>query len=381
MKRMTDQSMTAPAGSDSDMGERAARPLCILVLGMHRSGTSVLTGLLGLLGVSLPKNLMPPSSDNLKGYFEPDDIVTLHNEMLVAFGSSWSDVRPLVSSVFASTTALPFKVRIAKALNENFGDSKLYVVKDPRICRLVPLWRDIIVTLGAELSFVSVIRNPLEVAYSLAQRNQLPIEYSLNLWLRHVLDAEFQTRGQRRTFVRYADLMRDWKRVIDELQDKMGIPLSTRTAEIQNAVAALIDEKMRHHQIGAQTLAIECRNHPLILKAYDALEKLVGRSDDAGAIKSLDDVREEFERAISAFGLGSDSPLFAMQSNLDIEQFKSNQVHDEYLRVMADLEVQTKRVTELEDQCKSALDQLTAAKSRLRELENALQNAQPKLAD
>lgn len=283
---------------------------------MHRSGTSALAGVLGLLGASLPKNLMPSNSDNPKGFFEPDDIVAIHEEMLSAFGSSWVDFRRLDSSMFDSEAVAPFKTRLVAAMKNNYGDATKYVLKDPRICRLFPLWRSIFAFLGVETRVISVIRNPLEVARSLAQRDGLSHAYSSNLWLRHVLDSEFATRDSTRIFVRYADFMRDWMHVIDEIESEIGIELLDRTQEVQAAVEAFIDSNARHHAVDGKTLAFECRDQPLVLKTYHALEKLVGRSSNPRAMKILDDVRESFDEATRAFDIGFGADLISAQYNL-----------------------------------------------------------------
>src|SRR5690348_14529849 len=86
--------------------------LFLVILGMHRSGTSLLAGALGLLGASLPKHVMPSNCSNPKGYFEPQKIVELHDEMLLALNSSWSDFRHLDFSRLDPTAAAGFKERL-----------------------------------------------------------------------------------------------------------------------------------------------------------------------------------------------------------------------------------------------------------------------------
>src|SRR5262245_1322694 len=99
---------------------QSGRPLCIFVLGMHRSGTSLFAGVLGLLGAGLPKNLLPANSWNPKGYFEPLDIVNLHEEMLSALGSSWADLRRLDPALFNSAAVASFKPRLMAAVKNNY---------------------------------------------------------------------------------------------------------------------------------------------------------------------------------------------------------------------------------------------------------------------
>src|SRR5688572_29093711 len=68
----------------------------IITLGMHRSGTSVVTRGLQVLGVSLGDNLMAPfEGNNDKGFWEDNDINKLNIEMLNTLGSDWHFLTPL----------------------------------------------------------------------------------------------------------------------------------------------------------------------------------------------------------------------------------------------------------------------------------------------
>ena len=295
---------------------QSGRSLCIVVLGMYRSGTSVLTGVLGLLGASLPKKLMLANESNPKGFFEPNDIVELHDEMLSALGSSWADYRRLDPALFNSAAAAPFKARIVAALRADYENATKFVVKDPRICRFFPLWCDVADVFGAETRALLVIRNPLEVAWSLAQRDGLPHGYGLRLWLRHVLDSEFDTRHSPRVFVTYADFMLDWEHVIDTSTNELGIALSDPTPEVRAAVDALIDRDMRHYAVDEETFVLEYGDNPLVLKAYRALKTLIVRSSDVDAMKALDEVRETFDDAIKSRGYQIDGDVISVLTKL-----------------------------------------------------------------
>src|SRR6516164_8769546 len=72
---------------------RVSPPRAVIVLGMHRSGTSAVTRVVSLLGADLPKNLLPPSLTNELGYWESSDLMTIHDELLSSGGSKWDDWR------------------------------------------------------------------------------------------------------------------------------------------------------------------------------------------------------------------------------------------------------------------------------------------------
>ncbi|MBI1172349.1 glycosyltransferase [bacterium] len=182
----------------------------IVVLGMHRSGTSALAGLFGKLGFELPATIMGATKDNLAGYFESKIIADLNDEILQAHGSAWSDIHPfLVHSDRNEDNSR--RARAERMIQAEFGNSQRFVLKDPRICRLLPFWQGVLNAVNTQPKYIHIHRNPLEVAHSLLKRDKFPLKYGLALWLRHMLDAEHYTRGQQRIFVRYEDLLADWR--------------------------------------------------------------------------------------------------------------------------------------------------------------------------
>ena len=110
--------------------EKAGRARkAILVLGMHRSGTSALTRVLNLYGAALPRRMIPPNPNNEKGYWEPKVIVRIHDELLSAAGSRWDDVLDFPAAWFASEIAQTFAIRLL-GVARRVPAAKLFVVKD-----------------------------------------------------------------------------------------------------------------------------------------------------------------------------------------------------------------------------------------------------------
>ncbi|MGL4463498.1 MAG: sulfotransferase family protein, partial [Planctomycetia bacterium] len=142
----------------------------LLVLGMHRSGTSALTRVMSLLGVDLPTNLLPANEGNETGHWESSEIVAVHDEMLEALGSSWDDPLALPPVWFDSDAAEPYRRRLLELLRRDFADVDSFVVKDPRICRFVGFWTKLLADFDARPRFVLPLRHPLEVAASLKKR-------------------------------------------------------------------------------------------------------------------------------------------------------------------------------------------------------------------
>ena len=190
-----------------------SRRQAIIVLGMHRSGTSALAGALGILGMRLPSHLMPPTTDNPKGYFESEQIFAIHERLLAAAGTNWFGIEGLSADWIHSAQASAFVDELVAAVRQEYGNAATFVVKDPRICRLMPLWRQVLDKVGAQARFAIPLRNPLEVAQSLEKLHGLSLAHGCLLWLCNILDAERETRGLRRVFVHYHDLLSDPARV------------------------------------------------------------------------------------------------------------------------------------------------------------------------
>lgn len=152
--------------------------MAIAVVGMHRSGTSLVARLLNLAGVDLgPKDhLMAPAKDNEDGFWEDLRFVKLNERILNAVGGDW-DVLPPAGAAGASQALEPMRAAAEKLIasarsNDDWG------WKDPRTSLLLPFWLSVL----PELRVVVCIRNPLEVALSLHHRNHLSYTYGISLW-------------------------------------------------------------------------------------------------------------------------------------------------------------------------------------------------------
>lgn len=175
--------------------ERLAGSTALVVLGMHRSGTSALTGMLHHLGVALGEHLMPATQDNPRGYWEHADIVKVNERLMAALGWAWSDIRSLPPGFERGEPAQTAWAELTAIFDRDFAGAPLWGVKDPRLCRLMPLWSALLTAEQVTPRFVLVLRHPLDVAASLAARDGIGAARGLLLWLGHLLDAERATRG------------------------------------------------------------------------------------------------------------------------------------------------------------------------------------------
>jgi len=218
----------------------------LIVLGMHRSGTSAMAGLLGEMGCDLPKNLMAAAEMNAKGFFESNKITSLNDDLLSSAGMTWYDLHRFPHTWHDSHRAAEFHARATAALSEEFGQSGLFVMKDPRNCRLVPFWEAALDAQGAQPVYVCIHRDPVEVAASLVHWADYEPLYGQILWLRHVLDAEIVTRGKKRMFVSYEQVLSDWRGLVGRISSDLDLvfPRSIETAS--RGVQAFLSRDLKH---------------------------------------------------------------------------------------------------------------------------------------
>ncbi|MGB6698831.1 MAG: hypothetical protein WBE80_08995 [Methylocella sp.] len=274
----------------------------ILVLGMHRSGTSAAAGSLVKLGGAQPKTLMPAEGGNERGYFESQALMIFHEELLASAGSSWTDWRQFNPAWYQSPAFPAFQKRAKQLFKEEFGGEPLAVLKDPRICRFAPFWLEVLAGMKARVRVVIPVRSPLEVAFSMRKRFGFSLATGALLWLRHIIDAEIATRALPRSIFTWDQLLRDWRSVAEKASTELGLSwprLSDATAhEIENFVGY----DLVHHRVSAPELAAHPDIHEWTMATYRAMLKLARAPQSRSALKTLDKTRDAFNRASRMFG-------------------------------------------------------------------------------
>ena len=157
----------------------------ICVIGMHRSGTSVITRGVVALGAYPGEFLIPATEDNLKGHWEDSRIVELNTRILEYLGFNWFDYDHSVVDRFNQLLAMyqdQFLDRALSIISDLFSHSDCIVIKDPRMSILLPFWKTVFLKLETEAQYIYVFRNPLEVAKSMNVRDEIDIEDGLRVW-------------------------------------------------------------------------------------------------------------------------------------------------------------------------------------------------------
>jgi O-antigen biosynthesis protein len=229
---------------------KLAGSTAVIVLGMHRSGTSALAGMLHRLGVVLGERLMAPSPDNPRGYWEHGEIVAIHDRLLTTLGSGWDDIRSPPAGFQDLAAAQAARLELASILRRDFSGAALWGLKDPRLCRLMPLWANVLDAERVEPRYVLALRHPLDVAASLVARDRMSPAKAGLLWLGHLLDAERATRDGKRTIVHYEDLFgeRGWRPIADRIAAELGLAWPRHDAAAEAAVDAFLEPELRRRR-------------------------------------------------------------------------------------------------------------------------------------
>src|SRR5580658_4129152 len=143
----------------------------VLVLGMHRSGTSAITRGLQMLGVYLGNDFLSPRPDNPTGYWEDRNICELNERLLAVFGLNWEDVALIDDARWQEPDVESLRTQAVEYLRLVFSSHSLWGFKDPRTIRLLPFWQSVLRRLDVDDCYLVVIRNPRSVAISLSQRH------------------------------------------------------------------------------------------------------------------------------------------------------------------------------------------------------------------
>ena len=229
------------------------------ILGMHRSGTSALTGMLAQSGFAAPKDPMPATERNPKGYWESLRVFNLNEQFLSQLNSHWSSHISLPKGWAYSGKAREWRSALAESFAYAYQGGANPLIKDPRFSILIAGLEPWFESTLAQFIFLIPIRHPVEVANSLCQAESISASQCIRLWIKSVYEAELATRGRLRLFIRYEDLIENPLTVLSQINqltecqatsDKKRSPsIGDKIAESNLAnSAAFIEPLLRHQQ-------------------------------------------------------------------------------------------------------------------------------------
>lgn len=341
------------------------RKTALVVLGMHRSGTSSVAGTLALLGAAAPKSLLEARPDNPKGFWESLAVIDLNDRILQAGESWWNDWRKFDLAKLAEVQRAALQAEIPGLLRSEFGDAQTIVLKDPRLCRLWPLWEPMLEGAGYDARYILPVRSPVEVARSLAARNGFSLAEGVALWLTHVLAAEQATRGRPRRITLWADFMRDWRRERQLIEDTLAIDLSSGDASLDAAVDDFLAPDLQR-QRGATDLEQETYGHAWAVEGFELFSALA-LDDSASTYRRIDALSQRFETARDLFGRAL-GPVLWNAHMAPIYLGERDQARDDAAGLNARLADQVQAVAAMQarvEQGREAIDRLSAETAAL----------------
>jgi hypothetical protein len=220
----------------------------LLILGMHRSGTSALARVLGLCGADLGSRLVAGSHGNEAGHWEDAFAVELHDRLLAAFGATWDEPLALPRDWRQGEAGRDAVGQITAYLRQDRAAHTLWALKDPRLCLFAPAWRQAADAAAMPLSAVLMARHPGEVARSLAARDGIAHGRGLLLWLEYTIAAFASIDGLPATVIDYSSLIGDWRQVLARVSALRGMQALQADATTAAAVEGFLDPGKRHQR-------------------------------------------------------------------------------------------------------------------------------------
>lgn len=183
------------------------KPAQIFIVGMHRSGTSAVTNLLANMGAYFGRQdeSIGSNPENPKGFWERRDVRRVNDELLHSLGCEWDALTHWDLQKLQPETVSNFRKQVREIYNRLEAASRSCVIKDPRLCLLLPLWLEC----SSNPIVIYVHRNPEEIARSLLSRNGYPLSFGLKLWESYATHALHHAQDTRSMFVDYERVITD----------------------------------------------------------------------------------------------------------------------------------------------------------------------------
>ena len=245
-----------------------------LILGMHRSGTSLLASLIQALGVDLGDKLFPGDEHNPTGYFEDQDCVTIHERMLDALGQMpWhgeTGMQPMPPAWWRAPDMQPLVGQLEQWLDQRLQRGRPWGLKDPRTTRFLPMWRELLERRGVRARFLLAVRDPAEVAGSIATRDAAPARRIQQTWLRFNMEALLHAGDALVGVFDYADWFADGLNALRLLSEALGV--QSDDAVLRRS----LDERLRPDLHRQRTEQLEAE--PWARQAYAFLREATRKS-------------------------------------------------------------------------------------------------------
>lgn len=282
----------------------------VLITGTGRSGTSTMSGALHHLGLYVPGPYLGANATNPKGFYESRWAVKFHNRLTERAGINIFDSRPGAFDRAQAAVTPQARARLVAFLREHAKTSDQVVIKDPRTVWVQRLWREAADEAGLEIRYISMLRHPAEVVGSRttyyagadvgeAKKRRYAI-FNVARWVNNSLISERETRGFPRAFVRYTDLLQDWRPVLRGVAEDLDLRLNADLSTAQHHdVDDFIEPGLRRHTVTWEELAVPGALQEVAQAVWDQHQVLAdSRGVDREASQALDRLAQDFQRVL-----------------------------------------------------------------------------------
>jgi hypothetical protein len=272
----------------------------LVVAGPGRSGTSLFSGLTSKFGFAVPQPEVNADWTNPRGFSEPQWAVDFHQGLLDSVQVTVDDGRPEAWDICARVAERPrARRRLAAWLDKQLEESGRILVKDPRLAWFFELYRETAKDIDASLRVVTMLRDPVEVTRSreLAYGTRTTGTTKVASWVNTMLGVEARTRGLPRAFVRYEDLLTDWRSAVTRAWDALDLDLLSDASPEQVAAAgSLVDPLLRRSVTDWRSLEVPERLRGLAERSFRCVDQLAPppKEDEAVVTGRLDALRAEY---------------------------------------------------------------------------------------
>jgi len=234
-----------------------------VVIGMHRSGTSMCANLLHVMGADMGDENFNVSPANARGHWERPDLVGTNDNVFVTFRRQWalpSHILSLPEGWLAHARVQELRRAAANNLRPRLATGRLFGFKDPRTTLLLPFWNQVFADIGAEPRYVLCIRNPAQVVRSLAMRDNMARGQAEYRWLHYNIEAIKGIGGDPICIVPYEHWFTDAAGLGARLAAHTGLPPASL-----DALHSVITADLRHDDTQiAPAAALAARLHHLL---------------------------------------------------------------------------------------------------------------------
>ncbi|MCW2815973.1 MAG: hypothetical protein JWN84_3428, partial [Nocardioides sp.] len=321
----------------------------VLVAGAGRSGTSTVAGALSMLGVHLPEPQVPADETNPRGFYESQWVVDFHKDLLrrtpvVRTLDSRPEAAELARSLPAPEDADELDEWLGAALAE--ARTGQLVVKDPRSFWFHDLWRQAASRAGADIGFLTMLRHPVEVAKS-RDTHYTPTDRgdsfrrqraTANIagWVHACLVTEEVTRTDPRVFVRYVDLLAEWRPVMVSVAERLGLALDLDAGS--PLVDGFIEPTLRRSETTWDSVDVPVTLRVVAEGTWEQMSRLADDPADASVPAALALLRADYERLFDhAVGVALDH---TQTREVHVRRRTRANVREEYEAQIAELEQQ-----------------------------------------